>query len=512
MNVEPNNMKGYGGLVGIFYLTISLLAFCGGSANAQCNITLNGNIGGAVWNSFDTYADVLSGETFDEFITLSYSASFGENCPGWKLRVKTLGNFTNGSATIAPQYVSIRFNRVSQGNLSAAAIGVTNTAVALSTSDVTLINSNAAFTAPPDYYTAHKFDMLVAGGSHLLVGSGTYTATLRFTLYNSSNVAVSTKDFQASFNVVYSNSCTGVTMSFYQSAQNSFTNYAQQMGGATVTDAINLQYAPNGATCRGWTLKVRAAGNFVNGANTVSPNFFSLRFNRVVSGSPSAANIGVSNTAVVPLSNSDAVLINNSGDSFNGGTVHRFDMLIQGGNHLLVPNGTYTASFIFSLYNQANQLISTATNNVVFQINSNVSSYTVELQNAANTVDMVFTPALYDSGISISKLRGLKVTGYTSHQILVKTSTANLTSGSNTIPVGAVSLETTKYTSTAAGIVCYTRALSAADQVIANNPVSNYTQQVVEYDLRYYTAPGDSRFSTQSGVYTTNVIFIAIPN
>lgn len=498
----------------IFCMIICLLIFCGGRVRAQCNgITLNGGIGNAVWNSFDTYSDVLAGESFSEFITIQYNLSGPANCPGWKLRVKALSSFTNGSATIAPQYVSIRFNRVDAGAPTAAAMGVTNSPVALSTNDVTLINSNAAFETPPTYYAAHKFDMLVQGGSHLLAGSGTYRATLRFTLYNSSNVAVSTKDLVAEFNVVYSNTCTGTTLSFYQSAQNTFTTYAQQMGGATVTDAINLQYAPNGATCRGWTLKVRSAGNFVNGANSVSPNFFSLRFNRVVSGSPSAANIGVSNSTIVPISTTDAILINSSGDSFNGSnTVHRFDMLIQGGNHLLVPNGTYTASLIFSLYNSANQLVSTSTNTVVFQINSSVSAYTVVLQNAANTVDMNFTPALYISGISVSKLRGLKVTGYTGHQILVKTSTANLTSGANTIPVGAVNLETTKYTTTAAGIVCYTRSLSASDQVIVDNPLNNHTQQVVEYDLRYYTAPGDSRFSSQSGIFTTNVIFVAIPN
>lgn len=497
-----------------FCLTMLLLVFCEVRVNAQCNnISLNGGIGGAVWNSFDTYSDILAGETFNEFITIQYNLSAPVNCPGWKLKVRALSAFTNGSVTIDPQYVSIRFNRVDAGSLTASAMGVTNVYVPLSTSDVTLINSNAAFATPPTYYAAHKFDMMVQGGNHLLVGTGTFSATLRFTLYNGSNQAVSTKDLQANFNVVYSNSCAGATLSFYQSAQNSFTSYAQQMSGATVTDAINLQYAPSGATCRGWTLKVRASGNFVNGANTVSPNFFSLRFNRVVSGSPSAANIGVSNTTVVPLSTADAVLINSSGDSFNGSnTVHRFDMLIQGGNHLLVPNGTYTASLVFSLYNQANQLISTATNNVVFQVNSKVSSYTVVLQNSANTVDMVFTPALYISGASVSKLRGLKVTGYTGHQILVKTSTANLTSGANTIPVSAVSLETTKYTSTSAGIVCYTRSLSAADQVIVSNPLSDHTQQVVEYDLRYYTAPGDSRFSSQSGVFTTNVIFVAIPN
>lgn len=498
---------------GLPYVAIVMMTFWSAKVSGQCNgISMNGGIGGAVWNSFDTYADILAGETFNEFITIQYNLSAPVNCIGWKLRVKALSNFTNGTTTIAPQYVSLRFNRVDAGALSAADMGVTNAIVPLSTSDVTLINSNSPFLTPPVYYAAHKFDMLVQGGNHLLIGSGTYTATLRFTLYNSSDVAVSTKDLQASFNVVYSNSCTGAALSYYQSAQNTFTTYAQQMSGATVTDAVNLQYATNGATCRGWTLKVRAAGNFINGANTVSPNFFSLRFNRVVSGSPSAANIGVSNATLVPISTSDATLINSSGDSFNGNTAHRFDMIIQGGNHLLVPNGTYTTNLIFSLYNQANQLVSTTTNTIVFQINSSISSFTVVLQNSANQVDMVFTPALYTTGISIQKLRGLKVTGYNGHQILVKTSTANLISGANTIPVSVVSLETTKYTSTSTGIICYTRNLSATDQIIVSNPLTNHTQQVVEYDLRYYTQPGDTRLSSQTGTFTTNVIFVAIPN
>lgn len=245
----------------------------------------------------------------------------------------------------------------------------------------------------------------------------------------------------------------------------------------------------------------------------MSPNYFSLKFNRVSTGSPSATAIGISNTPVV-LSTSDVVIIGPSVAAFNGYTEHKFDLIIQGGNQLLIPNGSYTTSLIFSLYNQANQLISTTTTTVTFQINSSVNGYTLVLQNTANTVNMVFNnPAVYAAGITVNKLQGLKITGYTPYQVLVKTSSANLTttSGPGTIPVAAIDLNIVKFTNTSAGIICYRKNLSVSDQLMITNPLSDYTQQIVEYNLSYIVAPGDSRFSSRSGVFTTNVIFVAIP-
>ncbi|TCC96755.1 hypothetical protein [Pedobacter psychroterrae] len=499
----------------IFFITMSMMAFSTLKTSGQCTgIDMNGSASGPIWNSFDSYSDVLAGETFNEFITLTYNLAAPVNCPNWKIKVRALGNFTNGSANINPQYISIRFNRVDAGAPSAGAMGVSNVLVPLNTTEVTLINSNAAFATPPTYYAAHKFDMVVAGGSHLLVGSGTYTAILRFTLYNSSNIAISTKEITTSFNVVFSNTCTGTVISGYSNNQYTFNNYAQQMAGATANEAVTLQYAPNGATCRGWTVKARVAGNFVNGANTVAPQNISLKFNRVSSGSPTASAIGVTNTPVA-LSNSDAVLINSSGDSFNGGTVHKFDLVIAGGIHLLVPNGSYTGGIVFSLYNAANQLISTTTINATFQVQSSANSFSLVLQNTADLVNMNFSaPGALASGVSVSKVRGMKIVGYGSHQVIVKTSTANLTSTSSsyTIPVSAVSLELTKYTTTNAGIVVYTRSLSASDQVFITNPVSHHTQQEVEYNIRFSTAPGNSVFSGANGTFSTSVVFIAIPN
>lgn len=307
--------------------------------------------------------------------------------------------------------------------------------------------------------------------------------------------------------------CSGVSLASYSSVQPVFNTYAQQMSGAIAVEGVSLQYNTGSATCKDWIVKVRTTGSFVNGANAVSPNYFSLKFNRVSSGSPSATAIGISNTPLV-LSTSDAVIISPSAAAFNGYTEHKFDLIIQGGNQLLVPNGSYTTNLIFSLYNQANQLISTTTTAVTFQINSSVNGYTLVLQNTANTVNMVFNnPAVYAAGITVNKVQGLKITGYTPYQVLVKTSSANLTttSGTATIPVAAIDLNVVKFTNTSAGIICYRKNLSVSDQLMITNPLSDYTQQIVEYNLSYIVAPGDSRFSSRSGVFTTNVIFVAIP-
>jgi hypothetical protein len=217
------------------------------------------------------------------------------------------------------------------------------------------------------------------------------------------------------------------------------------------------------------------------------------------------------------LSTSDVILINpsNAGFVLNSATEHKFDMIIQGGNHLLLPNGTYTGNLVFTLYNQNNQVVSTSTVSQSFTVNSSVNSYTAVFQNGADNIGLNFnTVANYTNGVSVTKTNGLKITGYSPYQVIVKTSSANLTSttgGSSTIPVSVVNLETTKSTSTASGIYVYTRQLSNADQVIITNPLADYTQQVVQFNLRYYTIAGDKKLNAATGTYNTSVLFIVIP-
>lgn len=464
---------------------------------------------------FNSLTEVNAGCTASNYLTVQYGGfSNGVTySSGWTLRVRANGNFSNGSTSISAQYVAIGFSSAPSGPTGISGSGYKT----LSTSTTqSLFTTSSSIQTPPTFFFEHKFNMRITGGSHLAVGTGTYTGTLTLTLVDrNGNTIATNNNVQVSFVVNYSSGCSGAAISSYTSNQFTFTSYIQKWNGATVTDAATVQYNPNAANCAGWSLKVRATGNFTNGSNTVSPQYFSLRFNRVSVGVPTAADIGVTNNEVA-LSTSDVTLINQSAAGFTSytATEHKFDMIIDGGSHLLfLPNSVYSTNLIFTLYNQSNQVVSTSTVAISFVVNSTSNSYTMVLQNGADNINFVFnTPADYTSGASVTKANGLRVTGYSAYQVLVKTSSADLvSSGASTIPVSVVNIEATKSTSTTTGISTYTRALSNSDQVLITNPLTDYTHQVVEYNLRYFTNPGDSRLSKPSGTYNTTVLFVAVP-
>lgn len=473
--------------------------------NAQ---SISGFLGTPV--TFNTKADILTNITSNNYLTLQYNLNSNSQS-GWTVRIQANSDFSNGTATIAASFVSLNYASAVGGPNGTSSRGYQN----LSTSAaMSMINSSGNITGGNRNFQ-QLFDMRVTGGNHLNVGSGTYSTTLTVTIFDrNGSVMATNNNIAVSFVVNYSSTCQGATLNTYSSTQGTFNTYAEQMAGATVTDALSVQYSPNGATCDEWSLNVRAAGNFTNGNESVAPQFFSLRFNRVSTGTPTAVQIGVDNTPVV-LNNTDVVLINGSNAPFGAYvfTEHKFDMLIQGGNHLMVPNGTYTGTLIFSLYNSNNVLVSTSTVAVSFMVNAVSNSLTLELQNSANEINLVFnTLESYMNGVSVTKSRGMRVVGYQPYQVLIKTSGLNLVgSESNTIPVAAVNVQTTKYTSSSGGISTFTRALSTADQIIVTNPMVDYTQQVVEYDLRYYTAANDSRLAGKTGTFNTTVLFVIIP-
>ncbi|RZK80688.1 MAG: hypothetical protein EOO92_07275 [Pedobacter sp.] len=474
-----------------------------------CQGAVLGGQAGTAYN-FDTYAKIANGATVTDAATISYNPN-GASCKNWSLRVRADGNFVNGSSSVSPQYFALRFNRVDNGNPSAAAIGTSNTAVTVGAADVTLINqSNASFNG----YTSHKFDMVIQGGNHLMQATtqGTYTCKFIFSLYNFAGQLVSTQDVYMSFVVSFSNTCNTAIVGGSTGNIYNFNTYASLQTGGTQTDAINFQYNTNAATCIGWTLKVRANGNFVNGSSSVPPQFFSLRFGRVSSGSPSAAAMGVTNSPV-SLGLADVTLINQSNAPFSGYTEHKFDLIIQGGNHLSAASttGTYSCPLIFSLYNQAGQLVSSTTINARFQISYN-SGYNFTMTFTDPNVNLSFnTPSDYTNGKSVSKTNGLRIVAYSAYEVLVKTVGPNLISGSNTMPVSIMRLENTP-PAARPGITSTTVSLSATDQRIILNTMPNYLYQTVDYNLRYFTNPGNTTVaSSPSGSYTTQIIYVILP-
>jgi hypothetical protein len=469
--------------------------------------TITGTLGTPV--TFNTKTSIATTTTSNNYLTLAYALNATSNT-GWTVNVQANSDFSNGTATIAAGFVSLSYASADGGPGGTASRGYqtlsTTSSKSMIISDKSISNRNNDF--------QQRFNMRVTGGTHLGLGAGTYSTTLTVTLLSSTGaVMASNSNILVEFVVNYSSSCETAVISSYASAQANFTTYAEQMAGKTVTDAVSIQYSPNAATCDEWSLKVRVAGNFTNGGTSVAPQYFSLRFNRVSAGIPTASQIGVS-TFPKPLDNVDVALIGGSNATFTAYTFteHKFDLQIQGGSHLIIPNGAYTGTLIFSLYNSNNVLVSTSTVDVTFNMNSVYNSLTLELQNLANEINLDFnTIANYTNGVSVTKVRGMRVVGYQPYQVMIKTSGLNLVSANNTsIPVAAVNVQATKFTSSSGGISTFTRQLSTVNQVIVTNPMVDNTQQVTEYDLQYYTAPGDSRLSGKSGVFNTSVLFIVV--
>jgi hypothetical protein len=459
--------------------------------------------------TFNTKASISTNLSSSNYLTLAYAMSSTSNS-GWTVRIQANSDFSNGTSTIAAGFVSLSYSSAVGGPNNTSSRGYQTLST---TSSKSMISSSRSITNGNNSFQ-QRFNMRVTGGTHLSLGAGTYSTTLTVTVLSSTGqVMASDSNILVEFIVNYSSTCETAVISSYASNQANFTSYAEQMSGTTVTDAVSVQYNPNTATCDEWSLKVRVAGNFTNGGTSVAPQHFSIRFNRVSSGIPSAAQIGVS-TFPKPLDNVDVTLIGGSNATFTAYTFteHKFDMQIQGGSHLIIPNGAYTGTLIFSLYNSNNVLISTSNVDVTFNMNSVYNSLTLELQNLANEINLDFnTLANYTNGVSVTKARGMRVVAYQPYQVMIKTSGLNLVSaGSTTIPVGAVKIQATKYTSTSGGISTFTRELSTSNQVIVINPMVDNTQQVTEYDLQYYTAPGDTRLSGKSGVFNTSVLFIVI--
>ena len=456
----------------------------------------------------NNYEEALAGVTTNSNLTVQYNMAAGSNyAPGWTVKVRANGNFTNGTQSIPSQYVSLKYRDSKQ-----SFPGVTGTAVSLTSSDANLITTTQTLNTPPTNYMAQDYDLIIQGGDHLMLPqTGVYRTTITLSFYSNTGELITSTSIPISFTVKFSTGCSGMVITASSYVNYNFDTYAKLLAGGTGVNALNVQYASNEANCMGWSLKIKANGNFTNGSSSISPEHVAFRFNNVSQGKPSAAAIGVTNN-LVPLGTSDINLINPSKAGFDGYTSHTFDMVIQGGNYLLLGNGgTYTCPVTLSLYNQAGQLVSSSNTQLSFQITfANNSNYTISLLNP--DVSMLYqTPADYITGKSVTKIKGLKVVGTRAYQVIVKTLHPYLSSGSNTIPVDVVKLENTPAAGKP-GITSFPINLSSTDQFIIKNMMNDNTYRTIEYDLKYSISGGNATISSAaSGSYTTQVIFVVLP-
>lgn len=330
------------------------------------------------------------------------------------------------------------------------------------------------------------------------------------------------KIFLLLFCTVVSHTLIGQTVGGGHGYVPTFTTYQQQMDGKTKSgyfqiDVNGIQYAMN---IPNWRIAVRAMGNYTNTSNpnaTIAPHFTGFQFNNVNKNGMAPAN-----TSPVFLQTSETTIISGTpalNPSFSGYYLsYKFDYIIQGGNHMLVANGDYRVSLEFLLYDGNNNLLDTfVMNDVGFQIQGgNYGTNGLMLQNSADVVNLQFDSVSdYYSGISVSKPLGLKVEYQVANEIIVKTSSAQLTSltTSNTIPVSLFKIELTQTQQSLPNLVLSPpTSLSTSEVLVAQNPHTDYTYTDVEYDLHYSVPSSDAAaVFGYAATYTTSVIFIVLP-
>lgn len=313
----------------------------------------------------------------------------------------------------------------------------------------------------------------------------------------------------------------------WSGGQPQFNTYADMIGGKTESEqvTISIQRFSGANNVTQWRLTARLIQDYVNASNSaysVGAEYSYLKFNSQTTGQSNTA-ISIS-TQPVQMSKYNEVTLIQSAVPLTGSVNRRFkfDLMIQGGNHLLVnPNGTYHSAYEFKLYRIANNtetLVATHTQSVGgsarFMVNysGNFGSQSVTLQNGATNFNLQFnTVNDYATGKSVLIANGLNVATSNNYQLSIKASGNFMTSttSTETIPVSVLKAELTTSQSVPGLQIFSPITLSASDQIIAVR--SQYVASV-NYNLRFFISPNSLSFGVAPGTYTTYVYFVIIPN
>lgn len=498
--------------------TVSMPASFTNNVNVSCTPLTFANSGFTNPFTINSYTNITNGGTATAGVNVNYNVPGGTVCTGFTLKVRASANFTSGANSVAATYASLRFNQGSSDGPTAASLGLTTSAVQLSTSEVTLVSNSSGVIQTPPYSFSHKFDLILQGGNHLKLPTGTYSTSLIFTWYNSSGVAVATVTIPVNFVNNVNMSCSTVLLdNSYFNTPFTFNTYAEIMAGATSTSGLTVHYTiPSGIACTGFTLKVRATGAFTCAGSSVAASYASIRFNQATGG-PTPASLGMPASAI-QLSTSDVTIINNSSGiietppaSFD----HKFDVILQGGTHLIKPdNGTYSTNLVFSLFEGSNPTPVRTTQVTVYYTYNYSGNYQFSMQLApgANTVGFTFnTASAYTNGISIQQNNALTLTAYVAYQVFAKTDAANFaTTSGYSLPVSVINMEATM-SNRPAYVTLYSFPLSASDQTLIRNTQNSNPAHT--FNLRYYTTANNTTimFANKSAPYSTNVTIVAVP-
>jgi hypothetical protein len=274
-----------------------------------------------------------------------------------------------------------------------------------------------------------------------------------------------------------------------------------------------------------WSLLVRVNSPITNGQKTFNdPSKISIRLNSISGiNYPTIAQVGASQTPI-PLSFNDQYIIQSSNhplqtDATQAGWYKKFtfdfDIIIAGGSYLenLKTYTAYIMNLTFSVLSESGQLLSQQTPQVQMQIAPEGTppsgpTYGIEVKsNARNGLLEFKTITDYVNGVSQTYDNGLSIVSTTSYAVQVRSLKTNFESGSNTLPVNAVSLEIKDPNNSGVG---GTIPLSENAQTVFST--TNLNNQARLFNIRYFTQPNDERMlQAKPASYETTLMYTLVP-
>ena len=193
-----------------------------------------------------------------------------------------------------------------------------------------------------------------------------------------------------------------------------------------------------------------------------------------------------------------------------------FDVIIEGGSYLenLSSWNQYSMALTFSVLraNQATVLTESSTD-ALMRIRPNDTppsgpTYGIEIKsNARNGLLEFKTITDYVNGVSQTYDNGLSIVSTTSYAVQVRSLKTNFESGSNTLPVNAVSLEIKDPNNSGVG---GTIPLSENAQTVFST--TNLNNQARLFNIRYFTQPNDERMlQAKPASYETTLMYTLVP-
>ncbi|MNK36163.1 hypothetical protein D3C87_547060 [compost metagenome] len=317
------------------------------------------------------------------------------------------------------------------------------------------------------------------------------------------------------------------TLGAYNGGQPIFSTYTEMVSGKTLNNQISIpiMYYGSNINVNEWKLTARLTQDYtseVNGSYTVGAQYSYLKFNNQENNNSTNGILVNVPTQAFQLSKYNEVTLIHSNTNLNGAVnrLFRYNLTIQGGNHLLVsPNGMYNSSYEFKLYKISGgtqQLIGIYTSplgDARFQLSfgGNFGNQSVMLQNGAQQFNLNYSsPNDYATEKSVTIANALRVNTYNSQLAVEASGDFISSSSSQTIPLSNLKLQLSTNQAYRGLQIISPVTLATTTQPIAIR--SDNSPQDITYNVRFFIPANSPGLNVSPGTYSTRVYFVIMPN